>query len=84
MKIQALEREKSLIYNDGECRICELYQESKEKLRQFLLGGDYWRKTLWKKVREDILHANSYDAIMDYGLQQGELFEQGLYDIDNA
>ena len=84
MKIQALEREKRLIYDDGERRICELYEVSTEKLRRFLVIGDYWRKTFMEKVHEDIRHANSYDSIMEYGMQQGELYEKALYDIDNA
>ena len=84
LKIQALEREKRLIYDDGERRIRELYEVSTEKLRRFLVGGDYWRKTFMEKVHEDIQHANSYDTIMEYGIQQGELFEKALYDIDNA
>ena len=80
MRIQALESDKRLIYDDGERKYRELYEESKEKLRRFLVDGDYWRRTFMEKASEDIRHANSYDSIM----QQGELYEKALYDMDNA
>ena len=52
-------------------------------MKEILLGGDYWRQHFMGKVCEDIDRARSYDAIMDYGFQQGERFKQILRDIDN-
>ena len=83
LKIKDLERQKGVIYDDGKRKFDELYQDSRKRMKEMLVGGDEWRQHFIWKIQDDVERSRSFDALVNLGYEQGEYFQKTLSDLDN-
>ena len=82
VRIETLERDKEQIRDAGERKYLEFCAKSTETLKQFWVGGVYWRQLFMEKASIDIQQANSFADVIAYGRHQGELYERAV--LENA
>ena len=71
------------VANVGRLKFEKLYQVSKKRMEDILLGGNEWRQYFMRKLEDDMARDRTYGDLMEYGYRQGEGFQKVYDDLGN-